>query len=89
MSEVEEWFVSDVQVMCSDALSKVGVSHEYSNKFNTQVGVHQDSVLKLLQFIIVFQTIIEEFNTKFPWELQYTDGLAFIAETLAELEKNF
>lgn len=77
-----------VQAMYRGALSKMRVSHEYSDEFSVAAGVHQDSVPSPLLFIIVLQVITEKFKTGCPWELLYSDVYALIADSVTELEKN-
>ena len=45
-----------------------------------KVGVHQGSVLSPLLFIIVLEALSQEFRTKKPWELLYTDDLVISAD---------
>ena len=49
-----------------------------------KVGVHQDSVLSLLLFIIVLKALSCEFGCGVPWEDLYSDDLVIIAESLEE-----
>ena len=49
---VEEWLINIVQSMYSNAGSRVRVNGTFSNDFLVQVGLHQDSVLSTLSFII-------------------------------------
>lgn len=66
----EEWLMKAVQAVYKCTVNKIRVNHEYSDKFNVQVGVQQGAVFNLL-FIIIFQTITEELKTGGPWELLY------------------
>ena len=67
-----------------NAISRVRVNGQYSEEFGVGVGVHQDSVLSPLLFILVPEVLSREFHTGVPWELLYADDLAVIADTLAE-----
>ena len=49
--------MSLVQGMYANALSRVHVGEGYSEEFEVKVCVHQDSVLSLLLFIIVLETL--------------------------------
>ena len=48
------------------------------------VGVHEDSVLSLLLFIIVLEALPREFRSGVPWEDLYTNDLVIIAESFEE-----
>lgn len=73
--------------MYSDAVYKVIVGLRYSDEDDIQIGIHKELVLRPLLLIIVLQAITDEFKTGCPWELQYADNLALIAEPEAELEE--
>ena len=45
-------------------------------------GVHHDSVLSPLLFILVLMALSCEFHIRVPWELLYADDLAEIADLL-------
>ena len=49
-----------------------------------KVGVHRGSILGLLLFIIVLETLSNEFCSGVPWEDLYADDLVIIAESLKE-----
>lgn len=61
--EVQGRLVRAVPAMHSGAVNKVRFSHEYSDEFRVQIGVHQGSVLSLFLFIIILLAITEEFKT--------------------------
>ena len=48
-------------------------------EFEVKVGVHQGSVLSPLLFIIVMDTLPEEFREDLPWEVLYADDLILMA----------
>ena len=81
---VEEWIVRLVQGMYANARRRIRVGEGYSEEFEVKVGVHQDSVLSLLLFIIVFEALSREFRSGVPWEDLYADDLVIIAESLEE-----
>ena len=62
---IDKWLVHLVQSMYKDVGSRVRVDDGYSEEF----GVHQDSVLKPLLFIIVLEALSREFRTGCPREL--------------------
>ena len=64
---VEEWIVRLVQGMYMNAWSRVRVGEGYSEEFEVTVSVHQDSILSLLLFIIVLETLSREFARGSPW----------------------
>lgn len=76
---VVEWLVKAVQAMHRNTISKVIVNHKYSKEFGIQVVVHQPSFPSHLLFIIVLQSIIEEFTTDNSLELLFVDGFTLIA----------
>ena len=81
---VEEWIVRLVQGMYANAWSHVCVGEGYSEEFEVKVGVHQESVLSQLLFIIVLEALSREFRSGVPWEDLYADDLVVIAEMLEE-----
>ena len=89
---IDNWLVHLVQSMYKDVGSRIKVDNEYSEEFGAPVGVHQDSVLRLLLFIIVLEALSREFRTGCPWELLYADdlmisaGLMSIEELLVKLK---
>ena len=70
--------------MYANAQSRVRVGKGYSEEFEVKVGVHKDSVLSPLLFIIVFETLSCEFRSGVPWEDFYDDDLVIITESLEE-----
>jgi len=50
-----------------------------------KVGMHQDSALSPLVFVIVMEALSREFRVALPWELLYADDLLVIAETEHDL----
>ena len=69
------WIVRLVQGMYANERSHVRVCDGYSEEFEVKVGVHQDSVLSLLLFIIVFEALPREFCSGVLWEDLYTNDL--------------
>ena len=59
------------------------VSEGYREVFKVKVGVHQDSVISMLLFIIVFEALSRnKFRSGFSWEDLNADDLVIIAESL-------
>ena len=56
----------------------------YSEEVEVKVSVHQGSVLSLLLFIFVLETLSREFRSGVPWEDLYVDDLLIITESLEE-----
>ena len=82
---IDEWLVRLVQSMYKDVRSRVRVGNGYSEEFGVGVGVHQDSVLSPLLFIIVLEALSREFCTRCLWELLCADDLMISAESMEEL----
>ena len=71
-----------MQWMYANARSHVPVGEGYSKNLkwkSLKVGVHQDSVLGLLLFIIVLEALSFEFHSRVPWEDLCADDLVIIA----------
>ena len=63
---MDEWIVHLVQGMYSNARSHVCVDEGYSEESEVKVGVHQDSVLSPLLFIIILEALSREFHCGVP-----------------------
>ena len=59
---MDEWIVSVIKAMYEDATTTVRVNGRESKAFSVRVGVHQDSVLSPLLFIIVLEALSREFR---------------------------
>ena len=81
---VEEWAMSIIQAMCSNAWSRVQINCQYSEEFGMGDGGHQGSVLSPLRFFLVLEALSHEFCTGVPWELLYTDDQVLIPDTQEE-----
>ena len=64
--------------------SQVGVGYGFSQEFEVNVGVHQESIRSPLLFIIVLEALPCEFRACVPWEDLYADNLVIIADSLEE-----
>ena len=78
------WIVRLVQGMYADEQSHVRVCEEYNEEVEVNVGVHKDSVLSLLLFIIVLEALPCGLRSGVPWEALYTNDLVIIAESFEE-----
>jgi len=78
---VEEWLVTAVLSMYIGAKTVVRTVYGNSKDFEVKVGMHQDSGLSPLLFVIVMEVTSREFRVDMPWKLLYADDLAVIAET--------
>ena len=58
--------------------SAVNINGTIGDPFPVKVGVHQDSVLSPLLFMIVLEGL--------PWEILYADNLVLMADNIEELE---
>ena len=76
------WIVRLVQGFYANERSHVRVCDGCSEEFEVKVGVHQDSVLSLLLFIIGFEALPREFCSGVPWQDLYTNDLVIIPESL-------
>ena len=81
---VEEWIVQLVQGIYANARNRVCVGEGYSEEFEVKVGVHQGSVLSLLLFIIVLESLSRKFRPRVPWENLFAYDLVIIAVLLEE-----
>ncbi|XP_057306970.1 uncharacterized protein LOC130645111 [Hydractinia symbiolongicarpus] len=86
---VDEWLITMVQSLYSNARSRVRINDSLSDEFSVNVGVHQGSVLSPLLFILVLEALLMEFRTNCPWELLYADDLVLKAESMEELVEKF
>ena len=84
---VEEWLVSAVMSVYTDAKTVVRTVFGNSNCFEVKVGMHQGSALSSLLFVIVIEAISREFRVALSWELLYADYLVVITETEDDLIK--
>ena len=66
---VEEWLVSAVMSMYTDAKTVVRTVYGNSNGFEVKVGMHQGSALSPLLFVMVIEALSREFRVALPWEL--------------------
>ena len=69
------WIVRLVQGVYANEQSHFRVCEGYSEELEVRVGVHEDSVLSLLLFIIVLEALPREFRSGAP-------GRTFIPMTL-------
>jgi len=83
---VEEWLVLAVMSMYTGAKTVVRTVYSNSNGFDVKDGMHEDSALSPLLFVIVMEALSREFSVALPWEL-YADDLVVIAETEDDLIK--
>ena len=66
--------------------SRIRINSTFSDDFKIQVGVHQDSVLSALLFIIVnMKSSSRDFRTGCPLELLYADDLVLVLDSLDNL----
>ena len=70
---VYDWLIKTVMAMYI-------VNNTVGEKFNVQVGAHQESVLSPLLFIIVLEALSRTCRSGVPWEMLYADDLVIIAE---------
>ena len=80
----KEWAIRVIQGMYSNVWSHVQVNGQYSVELIMGVSMHQDSFLSLLLFILVLKVLLHNFCTGVPRELNYTNDLVIIANSLEE-----
>ena len=73
-----------VQGFYANAQSCVHLCKGFSEEFEVKVGIHQDSVLSLLLFIIMLEALSREFCSGVLWEDLYVDDIVIITESLEE-----
>ena len=66
--------------MYQNARSRVRINNSYSDVFNVQVGVHQDSVLSPLLFIIVLEALSRQFQTGI--QLDVIESLCYLGDKI-------
>ena len=71
---VEEWAVSVIPDMYSNARSQVRVNGQYSKEFGVEVGVHQGFVLYPLLSILMLDAFSRKFSTGVTWCSSQTPG---------------
>ena len=67
------------------ARSITRVNSSFSEEFEIELGEHQRSVLNVLQFIIILETLSRKFCVGYPWEMLNADDLVVLAETFEAL----
>jgi len=77
---IEEWLLSAVMSMNTDAKTDVGTVYGNSNCFEVKVGMNQNSALNPLLFVIVMEALSRGSRVSITWELLYADDLVVIAE---------
>lgn len=58
-----------------------------SDSFPVKVGIHQDSALSPLLFILILDTIMKELQCDIPWTLLYADDVMLAAATREKLQQ--
>jgi len=74
--------VSAVMSMYTGAKTVVRTVYGNSNSFEVKIGMHQDSPLSPLVFVIAMEALSREFRVALPWELLYADDLVVIAAVM-------
>ena len=64
---VDEWIVNIFKIMCEGVTAAVKFRGGESKEFEVKVGVHQESVLSPLLFIIVLEALTKTFKVGLPW----------------------
>ena len=65
------------------------VGTHFSEEFEVNVGVHHGSVSSPLLFAIVVNVVTNEIKEGMLQEILHADDIVLIAESMAELQKNF
>ena len=80
---VGEWLINVIKSMYEGATTAVKFKEWESAEFEVKVGVHQGFVLSPLLFIIVMDTLPEEFREGLPWEVLYADDLVLMLHRMS------
>ena len=83
---VDEWIIRLIKAMYSNVQSSVQVNGSSSEPFKVTGGVHQESALSPLLFIIVMEALSREFRFSWTWELLYAEDLSTLNDSLADLK---
>ena len=86
---LSEAIVRAVMSLYDDAKTRVRVGSAYSEEFEVNVGVHQESVLSPLLFVIVVYVITENARRGVVNELLYADDLVIMSEDMEDLKERF
>ena len=73
--------------MYEKARTTIRTKQGSSEEFEVKVGVHQESVLSLLLFVAVIEVVTQKVREGLPWELQYTDDLVLVAQSIEKLRE--
>ncbi|EYC44867.1 hypothetical protein Y032_0447g1625 [Ancylostoma ceylanicum] len=76
-----------IKLLYDGTRSQVRTPNGTSQDFRVNVGVHQDSALSPLLFILVMDAITKDIQKNVPWTLLYADDVMLAAKTKAELEQ--
>ena len=83
--DVPEYLVNGVMSLYEGCKTAVLVHGELSSSFSVKVGVHQESVLSPLLFIMVMDALTEDVRDGSLMELLYADGLVLCGESLNDV----
>ena len=84
---IPEALVTAVMSLYKGARTKVKVGTPFSEEFEVNVGVHQESVLSPLLFAIVVDVVTNEIKEGMLQEILYTDDIVLMAGRMAKLHK--
>ena len=86
---IPEKLVRLVQATYQNTVTMVRTPFGKTEEFDIKVGLHQGSGLSPLLFLIVLDTISNEFKKGLPWELLFADDLAIMAESEEEAQRKW
>ena len=84
-----ERLVRLVETTYKNAMTVVRTPYGKTEEFQIRVGLHQGSGLSPFLFIVILDTISDEFRKGTPWDLLFADDLAVAAETEEEMQERW
>ena len=86
---IPDVLVRSVTSLDDGAKTRARVDSELSEEFEVKVGMHQGSVLSHFPFAVVVDVVTEFIREGVLSELQYTDDLVLMSETIKGLRNKF
>ncbi|ETN69529.1 hypothetical protein NECAME_05242 [Necator americanus] len=87
LHRVPEEYVRWTKLLYANSVSVVRCAAGTSRPFPVQVGVHQDSSLSPLLFILCMDTITKLIQKQHPWTLLFADDVVLASESRDDLQQ--